>query len=67
MLGIGLAERSGFLPVLLRASLARVPARWLTPLVIGCMGNVVSVLERWSPFHRRAAACAEYGQNFWEF
>jgi aminobenzoyl-glutamate transport protein len=34
MLGIGLAERSGFLPVLLRASLARVPARWLTPLVI---------------------------------
>lgn len=34
MLGIGLAERSGFLPVLLRASLARVPSRWLTPLVI---------------------------------
>ena len=34
MLGIGLAERSGFLPVLLRASLARVPSRLLTPLVI---------------------------------
>lgn len=34
MLGIGLAERSGFLPVLLRASLARVPARWLSPLVV---------------------------------
>lgn len=34
MLGIGLAERSGFLPVLLRASLARVPARWLAPLVV---------------------------------
>lgn len=34
MLGIGLAEHSGFLPVLLRAALARVSARWLTPLVI---------------------------------
>ncbi len=34
MLGIGLAERSGFLPVLLRASLARVPARWLSPIVV---------------------------------
>lgn len=34
MLGIGLAERSGFLPALLRASLARVPARWLSPLVV---------------------------------
>jgi aminobenzoyl-glutamate transport protein len=34
MLGIGLAERSGFLPALLRASLARVPARWLAPLVV---------------------------------
>jgi aminobenzoyl-glutamate transport protein len=34
MLGIGLAERSGFLPALLRASLARVPARWLAPIVV---------------------------------
>jgi aminobenzoyl-glutamate transport protein len=34
MLGIGLAERSGFLPALLRASLARVPRRWLAPLVV---------------------------------
>jgi aminobenzoyl-glutamate transport protein len=34
MLGIGLAERSGFLPALLRASLARVPARFLSPLVV---------------------------------
>lgn len=34
MLGIGLAERSGFLPALLRASLARVPARWLAPMVV---------------------------------
>jgi aminobenzoyl-glutamate transport protein len=34
MLGIGLAERSGFLPTLLRASLARVPARWLAPIVV---------------------------------
>jgi aminobenzoyl-glutamate transport protein len=34
MLGIGLAERSGFLPALLRASLARVPARWLSRLVV---------------------------------
>ncbi|RIL01337.1 MAG: aminobenzoyl-glutamate transporter [Proteobacteria bacterium] len=34
MLGIGLAERSGFLPALLRASLARVADRWLTPLVV---------------------------------
>src|SRR5690606_11272448 len=34
MLGIGLAERSGFLPALLRASLARVPARFLAPIVV---------------------------------
>ncbi|HSJ99187.1 MAG TPA: AbgT family transporter [Myxococcota bacterium] len=34
MLGIGLAERSGFLPSLLRAALARVPARWLAPIVV---------------------------------
>jgi aminobenzoyl-glutamate transport protein len=34
MLGIGLAERSGFLPVLLRASLTRVPPRWLSPIVV---------------------------------
>ncbi len=34
MLGIGLAERSGFLPALLRASLARVPERLLSPLVV---------------------------------
>jgi len=34
MLGIGLAERSGFLPALLRASLTRVPARFLAPIVV---------------------------------
>ncbi|MBS1106542.1 MAG: hypothetical protein H6Q91_2044, partial [Deltaproteobacteria bacterium] len=34
MLGIGLAERSGFLPALLRASLARAPAWLLSPLVV---------------------------------
>ncbi len=33
MLGIGLAERSGFLPTLLRASLSRVAPALLTPLV----------------------------------
>ncbi len=33
MLGIGLAERSGFLPTLLRASLSRVPPALLTPMV----------------------------------
>jgi aminobenzoyl-glutamate transport protein len=34
MLGIGLAERSGFLPALLRASLTRVSRRFLSPLVV---------------------------------
>src|SRR5690606_26387574 len=34
MLGIGLAERAGFLPALLRASLARAPGPLLTPLVV---------------------------------
>jgi aminobenzoyl-glutamate transport protein len=34
MLGIGLAERSGFLPALLRASLVRAPPSMLTPLVV---------------------------------
>ncbi len=33
MLGIGLAERSGFLPTLLRASLSRVTPALLTPMV----------------------------------
>ena len=35
MLGIGLAERTGFLPTLLRASLLRAPAALLTPAVFG--------------------------------
>jgi len=35
MLGIGLAERTGFLPALLRASLLRAPAALLTPAVFG--------------------------------
>jgi aminobenzoyl-glutamate transport protein len=34
MLGIGLAERSGFLPALLRAALAHVPNRLLSPFVV---------------------------------
>jgi len=34
MLGIGLAERAGFLPALLGASLARAPKRLLAPLVV---------------------------------
>nr|MDJ0869744.1 AbgT family transporter [Myxococcota bacterium] len=33
MLGIGLAERTGFLPALLKASLLRVPDALLTPIV----------------------------------
>lgn len=34
MLGIGLAERSGLLPALLRALILRTPARLLTPAVV---------------------------------
>ncbi len=42
MMGIGLAERSGFLPVLLRASLLRAPPALLTPAVflIGVLSSL---------------------------
>lgn len=42
MLGIGLAERSGFLPALLRHLIARVPERLLTPCVVllGIMSSI---------------------------
>lgn len=42
MLGIGLAERTGLLPVLLRRLSSRLPARWLTPfmLFIGIMSSL---------------------------
>jgi aminobenzoyl-glutamate transport protein len=42
MLGIGLAERAGFLPALLKASLLRVPEALLTPLLffVGVMSSI---------------------------
>ncbi len=42
MLGIGLADRSGFIGALLQATLLRVPPRWLTPAVF-LVGVVSSI------------------------
>jgi aminobenzoyl-glutamate transport protein len=44
MLGIGVAERTGFIPALLRLSLTRLPGRWLTPATIflGILSTVAS-------------------------
>jgi aminobenzoyl-glutamate transport protein len=42
MLGIGLAERTGFIGALLKAILMAVPARWLTPTVffVGVLSSI---------------------------
>jgi aminobenzoyl-glutamate transport protein len=44
MLGIGVAERSGFIPALLRLSLSRLPGKWLTPATVflGIISTVAS-------------------------
>src|SRR5688572_13863383 len=44
MIGIGVAERSGLVPVLLRATVTSVPARWLTPTIVfvGVMANLAA-------------------------
>jgi aminobenzoyl-glutamate transport protein len=44
MIGIGVAERSGLIGVLLRATVMGVPARWLTPTIVfvGVMGNLAA-------------------------
>jgi aminobenzoyl-glutamate transport protein len=34
MLGIGVAERAGLIPALLRLAMSRVPGRWVTPAVV---------------------------------
>lgn len=44
MLGVGLAERTGLLTTLIRASFGRAP-RWLLPYVVGFVGIVFSVMS----------------------
>ena len=44
MLGIGVAERTGFIPALLRLSMARLPSRLLTPVtvLVGILSTIAS-------------------------